>query len=172
MVRLNLKLFTEDSIADRWKLNRHPLFELALEQLGISTPTTVATTVAPSPSRGFSHQLYKSIEYSHSSNKRFNTLQEMWKQLIQLSEIDQHNYRLVFLGMVLGMVDALNSCGPGAEGTVLEKHSTVLAPQISTGMNVMTNKSSLSGAVAGRAKKRTCTTCLKTGHNKKTCPSK
>ena len=51
MVRLNLKLFTEDSIADRWKLNRHPLFELALEQLGISTPTTIATTVAPSPQR-------------------------------------------------------------------------------------------------------------------------
>ena len=92
----------------------------------------------------------------------------MRKQLIQLSEIDQHNYRLVFLGMV----DALNSCGPVAEGTVLEKHTTVLAPQISTGMNVMTNKSSLSGAVAGRAKKRACSTCLKTGHNKKTCPSK
>ena len=165
MVRLNLKLFTEDSIADRWKLNRHPLYKLAMEQLGFSTTALVSTTEAPSPSQGFSHQLYKSIAYSPSSNKRFNSLNEMWKKLIQLSEINQHNYRLVFLGMV----DALNSCGTGGEGTALEKHSTVLAPETSSGMDVLSNKSLLSGAVAGRSQKRSCTSCSRPGHNKKTC---
>ena len=51
----------------------------------------------------------------------------MWKELIKSCEIDQHNYGLVFLGMV----DAFYSCGPGAEEvTVLEKHTNLLAPHI------------------------------------------
>ena len=130
--------------------------------------------VLPSQAQKLTLQLYRSINYSPIANARYNQLNEMWKRLVVTSQIDQHHYRLVHLGLA----QVINSCDSGADPG--QEMPAILAPMISKGMDVLSNKSPLYGARSSQAKKKgikvkvpkTCNSCGQAGHNKRTCNMK
>ena len=86
-------LFKEHNLEPRWRLCNHPLYNQAINDLGITAPNVIAQPQGGQSIFTFDKQLYDSIKYPKTEDIRFSKVKEIFSQTAKLAVQNQAKFK-------------------------------------------------------------------------------
>ena len=131
--RLPNSLFVAENLVPRWRLESHPIYERALEQLGLRNASENHSNVDGVSSSNisfeeFTRHAYDSITFPNRSDVRYNRLSEAWNRIAPLAQNNEHSYKMLLLDLMAferTMLDGISNRHSVGKTAVSENSNTL-----------------------------------------------
>ena len=163
-------LFSKKTLHPRWKLKNHPLYERALQNLGLSNAERASTTQVERTDAAVGSpdllESYRAILAPKSEDQRYVKVIDRCKELAKIASSDAHRYRLALLE-IEAAIEAIRN---GKLGSTVPCR----APQalVQKRAHPSKNASRLKVKPSSKKPKRQCSACGATSHrsDSQRCP--